>query len=399
MTDDHFKNANNLDGGDSGLASMSTMSRKSLMSRSNISKKKADPYDLDFTQLHKDYVDSSSVKIPFVKSSFTHYSKCPRNMIINGKEYKDLIITMEVVQAPEALSYTQLEDPVQARLKAKIAKKKAEADAKRVAAFAEKLAAKTKRMVEKAARKAIRDEKKLQREQDRNNGIQGNSDEEEDESETEDEEDSQDEEDEEHSHEHEEGEEHSHSDESEEDYDEEDDDDEDDSDDDYDSEGDDEEDRLYAGDMFKGNSIKFTASPFDKLGQHNEKLGTNDYCCISLWSSGGKQQRYTRLKDTTLRVPPSGNNRKFRVGHDAKRLYYLGELNGVKKLVLIYLKDLTHEFLDLGTDAAKIVSLEGSSLFKDYICYAIKEKQEDVKNIGKKMWRYTKNFTVFNFRS
>lgn len=257
-------------------------------------------------------------------------------------------------------------------------------------------------MVEKAARKAIRDEKKLQREQDRNNGIQGNSDEEEDESETEDEEDSHDEEDEEHSHEHEEGEEHSHDDESEEDYDVEDDDDEeDDDDDDYDNESgnDDEEDRLYAGDMFKGKSIKFTASPFDKLGQHNEKLGTNDYCCISLWSSGGKQQRYTRLKDTTLRVPPTGNNRKFRVGHDAKRLYYLGEMDGVKKLVLIYLKDLTHEFLDLGTDAAKIVSLEGSSLFKDYICYAIKEKQEDVKNIGKKMWRYTKNFTVFNFRS
>lgn len=143
MTDDHFKNANNLDGGENGLASMSTMSRKSLMSRSTISKKKADPYDLDFTQLRKDYVDSSSVKIPFVKSSFTHYSKCPRNMTINGKEYKDLIITMEVVQAPEALNYTQLEDPVQARLKAKIAKKKAEADAKRVAAFAEKLAAKT----------------------------------------------------------------------------------------------------------------------------------------------------------------------------------------------------------------------------------------------------------------
>jgi len=69
-------------------------------------KKKVDPYALDFTELRKEYVDSSSVKIPFVKSSFVHYSKCPRNMTINGKEYKDLVVTMEVIQAPETLKYS-----------------------------------------------------------------------------------------------------------------------------------------------------------------------------------------------------------------------------------------------------------------------------------------------------
>lgn len=67
---------------------------------------KADPYKLNFTQLRKEYVDETTVKIPFVKSSFVHYSKCPRNMEINGKEYNDLVLTMELIQAPEHLKYT-----------------------------------------------------------------------------------------------------------------------------------------------------------------------------------------------------------------------------------------------------------------------------------------------------
>ena len=61
---------------------------------------KKDPYQLDFTQLRNHYVESSTIKIPFVKSSFVHYSKCPRNMTINEREYKDLVLTMELIQAP-----------------------------------------------------------------------------------------------------------------------------------------------------------------------------------------------------------------------------------------------------------------------------------------------------------
>ena len=49
--------------------------------------KPKDPYNLDFTKLRKHYVDETTIKIPFVKSSFVHYSKCPLNMKINGKEY------------------------------------------------------------------------------------------------------------------------------------------------------------------------------------------------------------------------------------------------------------------------------------------------------------------------
>jgi len=48
-------------------------------------------------------VEDSSVKVPFVKSSFIHYSKCPRKMEINGRTYNDLVITMERIQAPEHL--------------------------------------------------------------------------------------------------------------------------------------------------------------------------------------------------------------------------------------------------------------------------------------------------------
>ena len=52
-----------------------------------------------------------SVKIPFVRSQFVHYSKCPLNMRINGKVYNDLVLTMELIQAPNNLEYTQLSDP------------------------------------------------------------------------------------------------------------------------------------------------------------------------------------------------------------------------------------------------------------------------------------------------
>ena len=77
----------------SGRPSLST----SMMRSSFRSTVKTDPYKLDFTQLRKDYVKETTVNIPFVKSSFIHYSKCPRNMEINGKEYRDLVLTMELI--------------------------------------------------------------------------------------------------------------------------------------------------------------------------------------------------------------------------------------------------------------------------------------------------------------
>lgn len=60
---------------------------------------------MDFQALREQYEKDSSIKVPFVKSSFVHYSKCPRKMKINGKEYNDLVITMELIQAPAHLDY------------------------------------------------------------------------------------------------------------------------------------------------------------------------------------------------------------------------------------------------------------------------------------------------------
>ena len=96
--------APSMSGSQPGRMSISGM--HSSMNRSSFKlQQKKDPYNLDFTQLRKDYVDETTIQIPFVKSSFVHYSKCPRNMKINGQKYKDLVLTMEVIQAPCNLEY------------------------------------------------------------------------------------------------------------------------------------------------------------------------------------------------------------------------------------------------------------------------------------------------------
>ena len=95
---------------------------------------------------------------------------------------------------------------------------------------------------------------------------------------------------------------------------------------------------------------------------------------MSIWSTGGNLQRYVRLKDTTLRIPPLVTDQKFRVGHDAKRLYYIGEDEGKKVIVIVYLKDLSFEFKTLPDFAQGIDSFEDSSLFRNYLCFVIKER-------------------------
>ena len=159
------------------------------------------------------------------------------------------------------------------------------------------------------------------------------------------------------------------------------------------------EDREYTGDMFGDKKpIKYGAAKFEVQGQHNKELETNDYCCIALWSAGGKYMRYTRLKDTTMRVPPLANDLRFRVGHDCKRLYYIGMLEGKKKLVVVYLKDFSHIWYDLGDDA-DIETLEDSSLFKNFLCYKKNRKVDLGKTGGKLFHRFTKDFYVLDIKT
>ena len=145
----------------SSVAGSRTSLSNSMMRNGMKMKKKVDPYALDFTELRNKYVEDTTIQIPFVKSSFVHYSKCPRNMTINGTEYKDLVITMEVVQAPTKLSYTQLDDPkavraaqLQAKKDEKIAAKKAEMKKIRDEKKAEKNVAKEIKQLEKEERAA-----------------------------------------------------------------------------------------------------------------------------------------------------------------------------------------------------------------------------------------------------
>ena len=73
---------------------------------------KNNPYALDFNALTKTYAKDAAFKLPFVKSSFIHYANCPIGMIIDGVTFKDeLVMTMELVQAPKHLKYKQLTDP------------------------------------------------------------------------------------------------------------------------------------------------------------------------------------------------------------------------------------------------------------------------------------------------
>ena len=165
------------------------------------------------------------------------------------------------------------------------------------------------------------------------------------------------------------------------------------------SERDSDEDREYTGDMFgEKKPIKFAAGKFEVQGQHNPKLGTNDYCCISLWSAGGSLMRYTRLKNSIIRVPPIDGDQMFRVGHDAKRLYYIGVEDGVKKLVIVWLKDLSHRFISLGETGQKIETLEHSSLFRNYLCFQVAEREE--KKVKTRLfYRMKKNFFVIDIKT
>ena len=149
--------------------------------------------------------------------------------------------------------------------------------------------------------------------------------------------------------------------------------------------------------MFDAPPVKFLAGNMESTGMYNPKTETNDFCCVAIWSSGGKRMRYTRLKDTTLRMPPLAADQQFRVGHDAKRIFYIGELDGVKQLCIIYLKDLSHKYIKLGKHASQIDTLQDASLFKHYLCYRLTEKVEK-KIRNKKCQKLIKNFYVFDLK-
>jgi len=92
-----------------------------------------DPYHLDFKKLRDDYMQDSTFKLPFVKSSFIHYAQCPVTLNIDDVDFdNELVLTMELVQAPRNMNYTQLTDPKRAKIE-EAERKRKEAAAKKAA--------------------------------------------------------------------------------------------------------------------------------------------------------------------------------------------------------------------------------------------------------------------------
>lgn len=151
------------------------------------------------------------------------------------------------------------------------------------------------------------------------------------------------------------------------------------------------EDRQYTGDMFKDTKpVHLMADPIEIPGVYNVETDTIDSCCISIWST--ELMRFTRLKTVSMRVPPLAEDQVFRIAHDAKRLYYIGILDGKKVLAVVWLDDLSFNFLPLG-EKNDIETLEDSSLFFNYLCY---RKTERVQTKVKGLFRKQKNFFVLD---
>ena len=75
-------------------------------------RKATEPNELDFEQLIDNYVSDYTIKIPFVKSTFIHGSFLPSQIQFGTEKPKDeLVLTMELVQAPHHLKTNQLADP------------------------------------------------------------------------------------------------------------------------------------------------------------------------------------------------------------------------------------------------------------------------------------------------
>ena len=143
--------------------------------------------------------------------------------------------------------------------------------------------------------------------------------------------------------------------------------------------------------MFKDAKPEYLAAdPIPIPGHYNVETDTTDACCISIWSTD--LMRFTRLKTVSMRVPPLADDPVFRIAHDAKRLYYIGMMDGKKVLAVVWLDDLSFNFLPFGAKN-DIETLEDSSLFFNYLCY---KKTKRVPTKVKGLFRKEKDFIVLD---
>ena len=64
---------------------------------------------------------------------------------------------------------------------------------------------------------------------------------------------------------------------------------------------------------------------------------------------------------------------------------------------MVFLKDLSFTFTDLGPHADQIKTIDNSSLFKQYFCYALEERVEE-KSKERVFYSMKKNFYVYDLK-
>lgn len=111
----------------------------------------------------------------------------------------------------------------------------------------------------------------------------------------------------------------------------------------------------YGGDMYNSRQDDgmrlYRYKQSQPAGELNAPHEVIEQCNFSIWSSSNTLVRYRRLKDVTIPIPCLASDHAFRIANDAKRLYYLGVQNGINKLVVVYIRDLSYKVYDLGVKA------------------------------------------------
>jgi hypothetical protein len=257
-------------------------------------------------------------KLKFSKASFLHYCKNP---YVYAEKYggNDTILTMELVQSPEGLQYTTLEDPKHAK-KVNAAKKKRD----------EELAAQ--------AKLAIQEQSDEEEESSDASGSRSSGSEES-------------------------GSESSGS-------------------RSYYSYGSDSgagssdnesyyegEDRMYNEDMFNTNREKVFKAEYaliDRVldGEKRVKTETTDRVVISIWRIGGTSIHYSRLADVMIPYPPIVSDARFYCSHSSDALYYLAlNKEGKQCVVVVHLGDFRWQIFNLNkSDIPILENLENSAL-------------------------------------
>lgn len=119
---------------------------------------------LDFVKERKNYQNEFTKYVPFVKSTFVHYCKNPEAQNDSDDEMGDTIVTMQLIEAPQSLTYKSLKDPKVVKIED--AKKKKE-QAKYDKMLERKAKREEKAKLRKEMKEKAKEEERLARQRER----------------------------------------------------------------------------------------------------------------------------------------------------------------------------------------------------------------------------------------